>query len=71
MKDPHDLRHQAGQWRRQASFQAPRIAAALTLAARELEAQADRIEEADRTAQAGRTAETGPTGPGDPLLHSA
>ena len=44
MKDPHDLRNQAGQWRRQASFQAPQIAAALTLGAQELEAQADRIE---------------------------
>ena len=50
MRDPHDLRNQAGQWRRQASFQAPQVAAALTLGAQELEAQADRIERANRGA---------------------
>jgi len=61
MRDPHDLRHQAGQWRRQASFQSPQVAAALTLGARELEAQADRIEQADRNAA--NEAETGATAP--------
>jgi hypothetical protein len=50
MRDPHDLRNQAGQWRRQASFQSPQVAAALTLGARELEAQADRIEREAETA---------------------
>jgi hypothetical protein len=44
MTDPHDLRDQALQWRRQAATQTPRVAAALVLAAHQLERQADQLE---------------------------
>jgi hypothetical protein len=52
MTDPHDLRDQAKLWRHQARTQTPAVAAALTLAAHQLEAQAERLETARRAAAA-------------------
>jgi hypothetical protein len=50
MNDPRDLRHQAELWRRQALTHTPAVAAALTLAAHQLEEQAERLETASRAA---------------------
>jgi hypothetical protein len=52
MKDPRDLRAQAILWRRQANTQTPVVAAALTLAAHQLDQQAERLEAAHRAAAA-------------------
>ena len=53
MNDPRDLRDQAKLWRRQARTQTPAVAAALMLAAHQLEAQAERLETAGRPAVTG------------------